>query len=177
MRRIAHDTGKKKRPAPCCMAGVKEIFQVFASCLRQGEPDARRNAPEEAFKSRGNSVPAGKYGRRHVPTETFRMEKKPTKKVTTGEREPPIGACTRPSLCSKSLRPGLRPHDRKPTPPRPEHQQKHSGRAQVHGEQIPPFPTEKHVPPGSECCACALLPRENAFSDSPQGRLRHFLPA
>ena len=41
------------------MAGVKGIFQVFASCLRQGEPDARRNAPEEAFGSRGNSAQAG----------------------------------------------------------------------------------------------------------------------
>ena len=142
----------------------------------RGSAEIRQIIPADAFGSRGNSVPAGKYGRRHVPTETFRMEKKPTKKVTTGEREPPIGACTRPSLCSKSLRPGLCPHDRKPTPPRPEHQQKHSGRAQIHGEQIPPFPTEKHVPPGSECCACALLPRENAFLRFPAGKAAAFSP-
>lgn len=92
-------------------------------------------------------------------------------------RKIPIGGLCPPFSLQQVSPPGPAPTRQKANAPRPEHQQKHSGRAQIHGEQIPPFPTEKHVPPGSECCACALLPRENAFSDSPQGRLRHFLPA
>ena len=122
----------------------------------------------------GKTPPRQEIGRPHLPAESFTPQESPQDK--TGEGKFPSGGCARPSLCSKSLRPGLRPHDRKPTPPRPEHQQNHSGRAQIHGEQIPPFPTEKHVPPGSECCVCALLPRENAFLRFPAGKAAAFSP-
>ena len=122
----------------------------------------------------GETPPRQEIDRPHLPAGKFTPQESPQDKP--GEGKFPSGGCARPSLCSKSLRPGLRPHDRKPTPPRPEHQQKHSGRAQIHGEQIPPFPTEKHVPPGSECCACAHLPRENAFLRFPAGKAAAFSP-
>ena len=122
----------------------------------------------------GETPPRQEIDRPHLPAGKFTPQESPQDKP--GEGKFPSGGCARPSLCSKSLRPGLRPHDRKPTPPRPEHQQKHSGRAQIHGEQIPPFPTEKHVPPGSECCVCAHLPRENAFLRFPAGKAAAFSP-
>ena len=122
----------------------------------------------------GETPPRQEIDRPHLPAGKFTPQESPQDKP--GEGKFPSGGCARPSLCSKSPRPGLCPHDRKPTPP-----------AGSQMEALRPGPgtlkadtalsTKKHVPPGSECCACALLPRENAFSDSPQGRLRHFLPA
>ena len=171
MRRIAHDTGKKKRPTPVSHGRSEGDFPNFSCHAPAGGAPKSGRLFRQTHSAPGKTPPKQEIGRPHLPAESFTSQDK------SGEGKFPSGGCARPSLCSKSPRPGLCPHDRKPTPPRPEHQQKHSGRAQIHGEQIPPFPTEKHVPPGSECCACALLPRENAFSDSPQGRLRHFLPA
>ena len=71
--------------------------------------------------------------------------------------------------------PGPVPHDRKPTPP-----------AGSQMEALRPGPgtlkadtalsTKKHVPPGSECCVCAHLPRENAFLRFPAGKAAAFSP-
>ena len=97
------------------MAGVKGIFQVFASCLRQGE---RRNPADYSgrrIRLPGKLRPGRKYGRPHLPAGKFTPQESPQDKP--GEGKFPSGGCARPSLCSKSLRPGLRPHDRKPTPP------------------------------------------------------------
>ena len=115
MRRIAPRHRKEKTSCPYRMAGVKGIFQVFASCLRQGE---RRNPADYSgrrIRLPGKLRPGREYGRPHVPAGKFTPQESPQDK--TGEGKFPSGGCARPSLCSKSLRPGLRPHDRKPTPP------------------------------------------------------------
>ena len=155
------------------MAGEKEISQVFASCLRQGE---RRNPADYSgrrIRLPGKLRPGREYGRPYLPAESFPPQESPQDK--TGEGKFPSGGCARPSLCSKSPRPGLCPHDRKPTPP-----------AGSQMEALRPGPgtrradtalsTKKHVPPGSECCVCAHLPRENAFLRFPAGKAAAFSP-
>ena len=121
----------------------------------------------------GETPPRQEIDRPYLPAESFPPQECPQDK--TGEGKFPSGGCARPSLCSKSPRPGLCPHDRKPTPP-----------AGSQMEALRPGPgtlkadtalsTKKHVPPGSECCACALLPRENAFLRFPAGKAAAFSP-
>ena len=87
------------------MAGVKEISQGFASCLRQGE---RRNPADYSgrrIRLPGKLRPGREYGRPYLPAESFTPQESPQDK--TGEGKFPSGGCARPSLCSKSLRPGL----------------------------------------------------------------------
>ena len=174
MRRIAHDTGKKKRPAPVSHGRSEGDFPSFCVMPPAGGAPKSGRLFRQTHSAPGETPPRQEIDRPHLPAGKFTPQESPQDKP--GEGKFPSGGCARPSLCSKSLRPGLRPHDRKPTPP-----------AGSQMEALRPGPgtlkadtalsTKKHVPPGSECCACALLPRENAFSDSPQGRLRHFLPA
>ena len=121
----------------------------------------------------GETPPRQEIDRPHLPAGKFTPQESPQDKP--GEGKFPSGGCARPSLCSKSLRPGLCPHDRKPTPP-----------ADSQMAALRPGPgtlkadtalsTKKHVPPGSECCACALLPRENAFLRFPAGKAAAFSP-
>lgn len=174
MRRIAHDTGKKKRPARTAWPERRGFSKFLRHASGRGSAEVRQIIPADAFGSRGNSAQAGNRQAASSGRKVHPAGKPPGQ---ARRRKIPIGGLCPPFSLQQVSPPGPAPARQKANAPRPAHQQKHSGRAQIHGEQIPPFPTEKHVPPGSECCACALLPRENAFSDSPQGRLRHFLPA
>ena len=99
----------------------------------------------------GETPPRQEIDRPHLPAGKFTPQESPQDKP--GEGKFPSGGCARPSLCSKSLRPGLRPHDRKPTPP-PAGTPTEALRPEVYGKQILPFPSEKHVPPGSEYRMC-----------------------
>ena len=58
------------------MAGVKEISQIFRVTPRQGERRSPAECSRKNIQIPGKLRPGREYGRRHVPTETFRMEKK-----------------------------------------------------------------------------------------------------
>ena len=168
-RRIPHGTGKKKRPAPVSHGRSEGDFPNFSCHAPAGGAPKSGRLFRQTHSAPGKTPPRQEIGRPHLPAESFTSQDK------TGEGKFPSGGCARPSLCSKSPRPGLCPHDRKPTPP-----------AGSQMEALRPGPgtlkadtalsTKKHVPPGSECCVCAHLPRENAFLRFPAGKAAAFSP-
>ena len=95
----------------------------------------------------GETPPRQEIDRPHLPAGKFTPQESPQDKP--GEGKFPSGGCARPSLCSKSLRPGLRPHDRKPTPP---------GRNTNRSTQAGPRYTESRYRP---------FPQRNMFRPAP----------
>ena len=85
MRRIAPRHRKERTPCPCCMAGVKGIFQLFASRPGTGSAEVRQIIPADAFGSRENSAQAGSTAGR-----IFRQKVSPRRKApkTRGRKSP-----------------------------------------------------------------------------------------
>ena len=70
------------------MAGVKGIFQGFASRLRQGERRCPAEYSRRNIRFPGKLRPGRKYGRPYLPAESFPPQESPQDK--TGEREIPL---------------------------------------------------------------------------------------
>ena len=70
------------------MAGVKGIFQGFASRLRQGERRCPAEYSRRNIRFPGKLRPSRKYGRPYLPAESFPPQESPQDK--TGEREIPL---------------------------------------------------------------------------------------
>ena len=82
MRRIAPRHRKERTPCPCCMAGVKGIFQLFASRPGTGSAEVRQIIPADAFGSRENSAQAGSTAGR-----IFRQKVSPRRKAPRTRQE------------------------------------------------------------------------------------------
>ena len=59
MRRIAHDTGKKKRPARTAWPERRGFSKFLRHASGRGNAEIRQIIPADAFGSRGNSAQAG----------------------------------------------------------------------------------------------------------------------
>ena len=116
MRRIAPRHRKERTPCPCCMAGVKGIFQGFRVTPRQG---GGRRSPAEC--SRRNIRFPGET----PPRQGIRQAASSGRKVHPAGKPPgqarrrkiPIGGLCPPFSLQQVSPPGPVPHDKKPTPP------------------------------------------------------------
>ena len=139
----------------------------------RGSAEVRQIIPADAFGSRGNSAQAGNRqaassGRKFHPSGKPPGQDR-RRKISIGGLCPPF------SLQQVS-----------PPGPAPTRQKANAPPAGTPTESLRPGPdtrradtalsTKKHVPPGSECCVCALLPRENAFLRFPAGKAAAFSP-
>ena len=59
MRRIAHDTGKKKRPARTAWPERRGFSKFLRHASGRGNAEIRQIIPADAFGSQGNSAQAG----------------------------------------------------------------------------------------------------------------------